>query len=64
MTDIEEHQSFREYLDGGCSNCGKSKQSANELAPIVHGRYVWGPDWRCGECMDARVAAVGGNDET
>lgn len=42
-----------ENLEDSCRGCGKSKDEAEGIHPVAHGRSL-GPEWSCGECIDWR----------
>ena len=48
---------FRESLDAECRGCGKPKDEANEIAPVAHGQWSFGPEWSCGNCLPKEVSA-------
>lgn len=47
---------IRENLDDKCRRCGKTKDEANEIGPVMTGGALGPPlmtgEWSCGECMD------------
>lgn len=39
-------------LEDACRQCGKCREEAKGVAPVVHGKYYGGPEWSCYECVD------------
>lgn len=39
-------------MEDECQKCGKSSEEAFGMAPKAHGRYAFGPEWTCYECME------------